>query len=163
MKGFTLLETLLAMTIISVISVAAVYMLFLSLNLRDLTLTTTKTQESLRVFDRAFREAATGASSVAGGGGSIFLKTSSVCWSFVYDPLIKNLKYSKTTQANCVSNPTPQNLFFATTSKINSLSFTIAPLSTGGRQIIVNGTIETKLPFDVYTTSFSNTYINLID
>lgn len=163
MKGFSLLETLLAMTIVSVISVAAVYMLFLSLNLRDLTLTTTKTQESLRVFDRALREAVIGAKTVSGGGNSLFLNTDSQCWSFVYDAVSKNVKYSKITQTNCVVDPSPTNLFFPTTTKINSLTFSILPLSSGGRQIVMSGTVQTTLPFDVYSTSFSNTYINLID
>lgn len=163
MKGFSLLETLLAMTIVSVISVASVYMLFLSLNLRDLTLTTTKTQESLRIFDRSLREAIIGASTVSGGGSSLFLSTTSQCWSFVYDGVAKNVKYSKVVQAGCVADPSPTSLFFATSTKINSLAFSIINLSSGGRQIVMSGTVQTTLPFDVFSTSFSNTYINLID
>lgn len=163
MKGFSLLETLLAMTIVSVVSVASVYMLFLSLSLRDLTLTTTKTQESLRVFDRALREAVTGATSVSGSGGSLYLSTASRCWSFAYDSITKNVKYTNLSQVNCSPDPNPTTPFFASPTKINSLSFVITPLSSGGRQIIMNGTMQTTLPFDFFSTSFSNVYLNLID
>lgn len=163
MKGFTLLETILAMTIISAVSVASVYMLYLSLNLRDLTLATTKTEESLRVFNLAIRNATLGAISISGGGDALFLRGKSECWSFVYDSGFRNVRYSKISQPDCNPDPSPLNIFFPTSTKINSLVFRFTPLSTGGRQVSVNGQMQTILPFDVYQTDFSNSYVNLVD
>lgn len=163
MKGFTLFETLLAMGIVSLVSVAAVYSLFLSLNLRDLTLATTKIEESLRVFDRSLRRSAVGASSITGSSNSLFLRSQNECWSFVYDAILKNIKYDKTSSPGCSPNQNPQSLFFPSTIKINTLTFVVVPLNTGGRQLNVSGVVEAILPFDSYQTSFANSYINLVD
>ncbi|EKD53226.1 MAG: hypothetical protein ACD_61C00105G0002 [uncultured bacterium] len=162
-SGFTLFETLLAMTIVSLVSVTSVYILFLSLNLRDLTLATTQTEESMRIFNRQLRQAVIGAKSVTGGSDSIFTRSQTECWSFVYDPLSKNIKYSELKQEGCTPDPDPSTLFFPSSSKINSIAFTISDISTGGRLVGVTGTIQTTLPFDTYQTTFSESYVNLID
>jgi len=162
-SGFTLFETLLAMTIVSLVSVTSVYILFLSLNLRDLTLATTQTEESVRIFNRQLREAVIGAQSVTGGSGSIFTRSQTECWSFVYDDLSKNIRYSDLKQEGCTPDPDPSNLFFPSSSKISSIVFTIMDISTGGRLVGVTGTIQTALPFDTYQTTFSESYVNLID
>ncbi len=162
-KGFTLLETILAMSIVSLVSVASVNMLFLSLNLRDLTLSTTKTQEAIRVFERLLRQAVLNAQNVSGGGSEIFLRSQGECWSFVYDAANKNMKYSKIVQNGCSPDPNPTDLFFATETKIDSISFAFSPITTGGRIVNVSGSIKTILPFDVYETTFSESFVNLID
>ncbi len=163
MKGFTLFETLLAMTIVSLVSITSVYILFLSLNLRDLTLTTTKTDESVRVFERSFREAVLGAQSISGDTHSIFLRSQSECWSFVYDDGNKNVRYSAKMQSGCTPDINPSDFFFPSSTKIEDISFIVSPISTGGRLVKVNGTIQTILPFDVFQKSFSLSYVNLID
>lgn len=161
--GFTLLEVLMAVSIISVVSVASIYMLFLSLNLRDLSLSTAKTEESLRVFDRSLREAVIGAQSINGNNTSLFLRSTAECWSFVYDNNLKNIKYTKISQVDCIPDPNPSALFFPNSTKINSFSFFLSNLSTGGRQVSVNAIIQTTLPLDSYLTNFSASYSNLID
>ncbi len=163
MKGFTLIETLIAMSIISFVSVASVYSLFLSLSLRDLTLATNRTEEGLRVFDHNLRSAVIGAASITGNSSSIFLRSLTVCNSFVYDANLKNVKYTKIVQAGCAPDPDPQNLFFPSNTKINSLSFLFFNLATGGRQVNASGIVETVLPFSSYLTSFSSSFTNLVD
>jgi len=163
MRGFTLFETLLAMTIVSIVSVTSVYILFLSLNLRDLTLTTTKTDESVRVFERFLREAVLGAQSISGDNQSIFLRSQSECWSFVYDAVNKNVKYSSKIQSGCIPDPNPSSYFFPLSSKIEAISFLVSPITTGGRLVKVSGTIQTILPFDIFQKTFSLSYVNLID
>jgi prepilin-type N-terminal cleavage/methylation domain-containing protein len=162
-KGFTLFETLLALTIVSFVSVTSIYILFLSLNLRDLTLSTTKTEESLRVFERSFRRAVLGAVSITGDPDSIYLRSQDECWSFEYDGVQKNLKYAMTAQSGCTPNPTPTDLFFPVSTKLESMSFLVYYITTGGRLVKVNGSIRTALPFDVYQTSFSDSFVNLVD
>ncbi|HCQ31190.1 TPA: hypothetical protein DIU27_02270 [Candidatus Collierbacteria bacterium] len=161
--GFTLFETLLAMTIVSFVSVTSIYILFLSLNLRDLTLSTTKTQESIRVFERSFRKAVLGAQSISGDSDSIFLRSQNECWSFMYDSVNKNLKYTVNSQIGCTPDPNPVDLFFPDATKIESMSFLISDIASGGRMVKVNGSISVTLPFDKYQTSFSESYVNLID
>lgn len=161
--GFTLLETLLAMSVVSFVSITSVYILFLSLNLRDLTLSTTKTQEAIRVFERALRQAVLSAQNVSGGGDSIFLRSQGECWSFVYNSVIKNVKYSKIAQNGCTPNPNPTSLFFASETKIDSIFFAYSPITSGGRMVKVSGSIKTILPLDVYETTFSESFVNLID
>lgn len=163
MKGFTLIETLIAMTIISLVTVASVYSLFLSLSLRDLTLATNRTEEALRVFDRDLRQAVIGASSITGNASAIYLRSMTECNSFVYDSVLKNIKYTKISQVGCAPDPDPQNLFFPTSTKINSIAFMYFTLATGGRQVNVSGIVETILPFSSFQTSFSNTFTNLVD
>ncbi len=163
MKGFTLFETLLAITIISMVSVTSMYILFLSLNLRDMTLATTKTEESLRIFERAFRQAALGAISVTKGTNSIFFRSSDECWSFLYDTVNKSVKYTKTVQVDCTPDPNPIISFFPASTKVNSLSFSIIPIATGGNLVGMSGTVESTLPLDTYQTSFSKSFVNLMD
>lgn len=163
MRGFTLFETMLAMTIVSLVSVTSIYILFLSLNLRDLTQSTTISEESIRVFERSIREAVLGSQSITGNSGSLFLRSQSICWSFVYDPSILNVKYAKVSQTGCTPDLNPTSLFFPSSSRITALSFSFLPISTGGNLVRVAGTIQTVLPFDVYQTSFSESFVNLID
>ena len=162
-SGFTLVETIISMGIISVISVASVYLLFLSLNLRDLVGATVKTEESLRVFSRILHESVIGAVSISGSGNSIFLRSQNECLSFVYDSNLKNLKYSRIILAGCTPDPNPSALFFPSSTKINTMSFVVTNLTTGGRQVNANGLIKTTLPFDTYETTFSISYVNLVD
>lgn len=161
--GFTLLETLIATSIISIVSLASVYMLFLSLSLRDMTSTTAKTEESMRVLDRSLRQAITGAQAITGSGTELFLRSAAECWSFVYDGNIKNIKYAKISQIGCSADTNPTELFFPESTKVNDMSFTYGSLATGGRHVRVTTVLETVLPFDSYASSFSNSYVNLVD
>ncbi len=158
-----MMETLLAMTIVSMVSVTSVYILFFSLNLRDQTLATTKTEESIRVFERSFRQAALGAENISGDANSIFLRSESECWSFVYDSVMKNVKYSKILQEACIPNESPSELFFPTMTNIKTLSFSFSPITTGGNLVSVIGSMETVLPFDSHETTFSDSFVNLVD
>lgn len=162
-NGFTLIEMIIAMTTISIVSVASMYILFLSLNLRDLTLTSSKTEESLRVFDRTLRKASTQALAITGGGSSILIRGKSECWSFAYDAVSQNVKYSKIAQNDCNPDPSPSSLYFPSSTKVTSMNFLVNPLSSGGRQVKVDGTLQTTLPLDVFQTSFSSAYVNLVD
>lgn len=162
-SGFTLIEMIIAMTTVSIVSVATMYILFLSLNLRDLTITSSKTEESLRVFDRTMRMAATQALAITGGGSSILIRGKNECWSFAYDSLAQNVEYSKIVQTDCNPDPNPSSSFFSASTKVISMNFLITPLSSGGRQVKVDGTFQTTLPLDVFQTSFSNAYVNLVD
>ncbi len=163
MKGFTLLETILSMSIVSLVSVTSIYILFLSLNLRDLTLATTRTEESIRVFEHAVRQGTLGAVSISGNSSSLFLRSANECWSFVYDSSAKNVFYTKTLQVGCITDPNPATLFFPSTTKITSMIFSYSPIATGGNLVRVLGTIQTVLPFDTYETNFSESFVNLID
>lgn len=161
--GFTLFETLIATSIISIVSLASVYMLFLSLSLRDMTSSTAKTEESTRVLDRSLRQAIAGAQAITGSGTELFLRSEAECWSFVYDGNIKNLKYAKISQTGCSADPNPTDLFFPESTTVNNMSFTYGPLATGGRHVRITTELETVLPFDSYVSTFSNSYVNLVD
>lgn len=162
-KGFTLIEIVIAIATVSIVSVATMYILFLSLSLRDLTLTSTRTEESLRIFDRYLRLSVLDALAITGGGNTLYLQGESECWSFVYDSVDQNLKYAKTTQTGCTPETNPATLFFPSSTKTTSMNFLITPLSSGGRQVKIDGTLKTTLPLDVYETNFSGVYINLVD
>jgi len=161
--GFTMIELLIAMSIFSIISVSAVYLVFSSLSLRDQTLAAIRTQEQLRVFSHTLRGAIQNSPIVTGGGDTLSLTSSTVCWSFVYDSALEILRYAKTLGAGCAPEPIPPTAFFSPTSHLNELTFTITPLSTGGRQVSVEGNISVVLPFDDYDVDFKDTFTNLID
>lgn len=162
-SGFTVIELLLAISIFSVISVAALYMVFSSLSLRDQTLASTRVQEQLRVLTHNLRVAVQNSSAVSGGGNSLLLTSAEKCWSFVYDINSKNLKYSTVENPGCTPDPSPSTNFFPPTTQITTWNFSINPLPTGGRQISVSGNLKSTLPFDTYQLTFSDTYTNLID
>lgn len=161
--GATLLETLIAIGIFSLLSVAATWLVFSSVNLRDATLATTRTIESLRVFNHTLRQAVTGAQTVTHTPTTLNLFSSANCWSFAYSALQNNLLYDHTTTPGCVPNPNPTTLFFPTSTQLTNFSFSVYPLATGGRQVIVASDIQTVLPFSDYQTSFSQTIVNLVD
>ena len=162
-KGFTLLELVIATGIFSMISVASVWMLFLSLNLRDLSSATIRTEESLRIFNQTFRLASLNASTVTGGGTALLLKSAGECWSFLYDQNLKNIKFDHVSQSGCVPNPSPTSLFFPSQTVVDNFSFSITSLPTGGRQISALGSLTTFLPFNSYSETFQATVTNVID
>lgn len=163
MKGFTLLETLIAMTIISLISVTSVYILFLSLNLRDLTMATIRTEEALRVLNRTMRQAVLNAEDISGSNNTLYTSSANECWSFLFDAGNKTIKYARVNQSGCTPPLNPTSSFFPGTIQVSSFSYIITPILTGGRQVKVAGTVQSILPFDTYQTDFSSTYINMID
>lgn len=162
-KGFTLLELVLAMGIFSIISVASVWLVFLSLGVRDLSTATSGTEESLRNFERVFKQSAGSASTVGGGGNVLTLKNSTDCWSYSFDPISSNLNFDHITAANCVPNPNPSTKFFPTNTKMSNFAFSVIPLPTGGRQISAGGMLTTTLPFNSFMEAFSTTVTNVID
>lgn len=162
-NGFTVLELLLAVSVFSLISVASVSLVFSGLNIRDQARASLKTQEQLRVFSQTLRAAVVGAKIISGGGGSLLITGSDVCWSFIHDGGIKNIRFSKVVGVGCIPDPSPQSLFFPYPSQIQSFAFALAPLPTGGRQVAVDGNLKVILPFDDYEVDFSDTFTNLID
>jgi len=152
-----------AMAIFSIISVATVGMVFSSFSLRDQTLATTRTIEALRVFNRSLRQAALMARTVSGGGSFIFLSSGNQCWSFVFDSVSQNIRYSDIVSPGCIVDPNPSNNFFQGTTKIKSFSIVLLPIAAGGYTIEVSGVIQTVLPFASYEKAFSGSFTNVID
>jgi len=163
MSGISMLEVVITLSILSVLSVASVWLVFTTISLRDQALATTVTNESLRVFSRTLSKAIQGASVVSGTSTALLLTSPSECWSFVYEGVTKNVRYSKILAQGCTPDPSPATMFFASYSQVSSLNFTISALATGGRQVFVSGVINTILPFENYQTNFSDTFTNVID
>ena len=161
--GVSMLEVVITLSIMSIVSVASVWLVFTTLSLRDLVLATTATSESLRVLSHALSRAVRGASVVGGSPTSLLITSVDECWSFVYDAGVKNLRYAKTMAAGCVPNPNPSELFFPSYSQLTNFSFLVAALPTGGRQVTASGVMNTILPFENYETSFSDTFTNVVD
>lgn len=161
--GVSVLEIVITLSILSIVSVASVWLVFTTLSLRDKALATTLTQESLRVFVKQLRQAVLNANAVSGTSTSLFLTSASECWSFVYDSAAQNIRYSQILASGCVPNPSPSTNFFPTVSRISSLTFTITSLATGGRQVTTTGVVKTTFPFDSYQTSFADTFTNVVD
>ncbi|OGD69805.1 hypothetical protein A3A84_01975 [Candidatus Collierbacteria bacterium RIFCSPLOWO2_01_FULL_50_23] len=161
--GTSMLEVIITLSIMSVISVASVWLVFTTLSLRDQVLATTTTTESLRVFSRTLTRAIQNTSVVGGSSSSLLLTSAAECWSFVYDSISKNVRYSQTLASGCTPNPDPTILFFPSYSEISAFNFSVASLATGGRQVTVSGVINTIFPFENYQTSFSDTFTNVID
>lgn len=161
--GVTLLEVLISIAIFSVISVAATWLVFSSLNLRDQTLATTRTIESLRVFSHTFRTSVLGARTLTFTPTTLTLLSPSDCWSFFYSAATATLLYDHQTTPGCVPTANPSLSFFPAATQITNFSFVIHPLATGGRQVIASGDITTVLPFSSYQTTFAETVVNLID
>ncbi len=161
--GISLVEIVITLGIMSVISVASVWLVFTTVSLRDKVLATTATAESLRVFSHTLSRAIENAAVVSGSSGSLYLTSASECWSFVYDDSVKNVRYSQSLASGCTPNLTPTTVFFPVISAINSMVFIVTPIATGGRQVTVSGVVSTVLPFDSYQTSFSDTFTNVID
>ncbi len=161
--GVSMLEVIISLSILSVISVASVWLVFTTLSLRDSALATTTTTESLRVFSRTISKAVQNASVVGGTGSSLLLTSASECWSFVYDSIYKNIRYSQILASGCTPNLTPTTLFFPSYSEITSFTFSVTPLPNGGRQIFASGVINTIFPFENYQISFADTFTNVID
>ena len=161
--GFTLVELIMSLGIISVISVASVYTIFLSLNLRDLTLATTELEDSTRTFNHYMRRAVLGSKSITGGGNSLFLSSQDRCFSFVFDAGSQNIRFAEINESGCSPNLNPSNLFFPDSTRVEFFTFTLFALATGGRQVNTNGSFVTIMPLSSYQTDFSGTYINLID
>lgn len=162
-KGFTILELLIAVGIFSIVSVTSVWLVFSSLSLRDQTLASTRAQEQLRVFSQTLRGAIQNSRVVSGGGNTLQLTSQDSCWTFIFDDLLENVRYGQTAGVGCSPDPTPQTSFFAPTTEVSDLEFTITPLSTGGREVRVEGSLRIVLPFDDYMVDFSDTFTNLID
>lgn len=158
-----MLEVIITLGIMSIVSVASVWLVFTTLALRDLTLATTSTSEALRVFSWTLSRAVRNATVVSGSATTLLLTGADECWSFVYDDVAKNVRYAKTTAIGCSPNPAPSELFFSSYSQLTNFTFSINPLSTGGRQVTAMGAINTILPFENYQTSFSDTFTNVID
>ncbi len=158
-----MLEVIITLSIMSIVSVASVWLVFTTLSLRDLTLATISTSEALRVFSSTLSRAVRSATVVSSTPSSLLLTSESECWSFVYDEAAKNLRYAKAAAAGCSPNLAPSDLFFSSYSQLSSFSFSVNPLPTGGRQITAIGAINTILPFENYQTSFSDTFTNVID
>lgn len=162
-RGISVLEVVITLGILSVVSVASVWLVFTTLALRDQALAITTTSESLRVFSRTLSRAIQSASVISGSGQSLLLTAQNECWSFVYDTISLNVRWSHTEASGCAPNPNPATLFFPSYSQIISLNFTVFPLATGGRQVFALGVINTILPFENYQTNFSDTFSNVID
>lgn len=162
-SGFTLLELLIALTIFSVVSVAAVWILFTSLALRDQTLASSDTQEAVRVFLHDFQLAAGNAKTVNTTGAGLFVSNSNECWSFVWNSASQTLKYSHLVLPGCTPEVSPTTDFLPAKIKVSNLNFTVTPLATGGREISLSGTFIGSQPLDTYSLSFTNTVVNLID
>lgn len=161
--GISMLEVIITLSILSVISVASVWLVFTTLSLRDQALATTTTTESLRVFSRTLSRSIQSASVVGGTSNSLLLTSAAECWSFVYDPIYKNVRYSQIIASGCTPDPSPTTLFFPSYSEISAFTFSATPLVTGGRQVSASGVINTIFPFENYQTSFSDTFTNVID
>lgn len=161
--GVSMLEVVITLSIMSIVSVASVWLVFTTLSLRDLTLATTTSSESMRVFSNSLSRAVRNASVVSGTPTSIFLTSATECWSFVYDSNTKKVFYSLISSAGCTPNLNPTISFFPSVSQVTNLIFNISNLTTGGRQVTVTGVINTILPFENYQISFSDTYTNVID
>ncbi len=158
-----MLEVVITLSILSVVSVASVWLVFTTLSLRDQALATTATNESLRVFSRTLSKAVQGASVVSGTPTSLLLTSISECWSFVYDATAKNVRYSQIVAQGCTPNPSPSTLFFPSYSEVTSFNFSVSPLATGGRQVFASGVVNTILPFENYQINFSDTFTNVVD
>lgn len=161
--GTSMLEVVITLSVMSVISVASVWLVFTTLSLRDQSLATTTTTESLRVFSRTLNRAIQNAAVVSSTQTSLLLTSASECWSFVYDSVYKNVRYSDIVASGCTPNPNPTTLFFPSYSEISSVTFSVTPMVTGGRQVTVSGIVNTIFPFENYQASFSDSFTNLID
>lgn len=161
--GVSMLEVIITLSIMSIVSVASVWLVFTTLSLRDLALATTATSESLRVLSTTLSRAVRSASVISGSPNSLLITSVDECWSFVYDGDLKNIRYAKTLATGCAPNPNPGELFFPSYSQLTSFSISVAPLPTGGRQVTVGGVINTILPFENYQTSFLDTFTNVVD
>lgn len=161
--GISMLEVVISLGILSVVSVASVWLVFTTLSLRDQTLATTSTSESLRIFSRTLSRAIQNANVVSGTSDSLLLTSAAECWSFVYDSVAKNVRFAQTLASGCTPNPNPGTLFFPSYSQITNLIIVVTPLVTGGRQVTTTGVIDTVMPFSNYQVNFSNTYFNTID
>jgi prepilin-type N-terminal cleavage/methylation domain-containing protein len=162
-SGFTILELAVAMGIVSVISLGAVWLLFGSLSLRDQSLATGQAEEAVRTFNRLFELAGRNAKTVASGGNTLFTTATSDCWSLVWNPVDLSLRFTHLTTANCVADPSPVTSFLNLGSKAENFSFSIKPLATGGRELSATGTFHVIRPFGEYSQSFNTTVINLVD
>lgn len=162
-SGISIIEITISLGILSIISTASVWLVFTSLSLRDQALATIQTNEAIRVFSHTLRRAIQTASVISGSATTLLITSPTECTSFAYDQAARNVRYSKITSTGCAPDPNPTNLFFPTVTKINSATFTVSALPTGGRQVNVTGTVQTILPFNNYLTSFTETYINLVD
>ncbi len=160
--GFTLIEVVVTLAIFSVISVAAVWMVFTTLALRDKAAATIRSQESLRVFISSLNLATRGATAVSATSTTLSTTAPSNCWSFSYNAATLSLLFDSSSVASC-SPPSATTAFFDSSTKVDSLAFSVLTLATGGREIRVQGTIHTYLPLADYALNFSETVVNLVD
>jgi len=161
--GISTLEVIITLSIMSVISVASVWLVFTTLSLRDQVLATTTTAESLRVFSHSLSSGIQKASVVSSSPTTLFLTSANECWSFIYDSSVKNIYYASSMASGCTPNLSPNLLFFPSNTQVTSFTFQLNPLSTGGRQITASGVVNTILPFGNYLINFSDTFTNLVD
>lgn len=156
-------EVVITLGILSVVSIASVWLIFTTLNLRDQALATTQTNESLRVFMKTLRQATMGATVVTGSATTLFLTAPSECWSFVYDAAAKSVRYAQSLTSGCTPDLNPATSFFSSVTQVPALTFMVIPLATGGRQVVVTGVVNTILPFENYQADFTNTFTNVVD
>lgn len=161
--GVSTLEVIITLSILSVVSVASVWLVFTTLSLRDQVLATTTTAESLRVFSHILSGGIQKAAVISSTPTTLFLTSANECWSFIYDSNVKNIYYSQSKASGCTPNLTPSTLFFPSYSEISSFNFQLTNLATGGRQVTASGVINTILPFGNYLTNFTDTFTNLVD
>lgn len=161
--GISVLELLITLSIMSVLSIASVWLVFTTLSLRDKTKATTLTQESIRVLTNFVQKASINSSTVTGSNTSLFATSANECWSLLYDSVNKLVRFNDIAASGCTPDTNPTKLFFPSEVKVNSFTVSITPLSTGGRQVGVSGVLQTILPFDNYQASFSISNTNVID
>lgn len=161
-SGFTLIELVITIAIFATISVGAIWMVFTTISLRDKASATIRSQESLRVFIQSLHSSVSSATAITSTTNTIQITSPGNCLSFTYNQAAQALYYGVDTLSNCTP-PAASTTYFDSSTKVESLTFSLLSLPTGGRQVHVQGTLTTYLPLESYQLNFTESFVNLID
>lgn len=159
-KGFTLIELVVSIAVMSVIAVVTTGMLFAGMTWADKVRSIEDVSENVKVLGRAIRIAVEGASDISGGNGTLLVVGDEGCWSFVWDQLSGVVNYEHVAGGGCVPNPNPTGLILGDGIIVQALNFDIVDLELGGRQVVVAGSLSKKYPLGDSEKEIGLTVIN---
>jgi len=162
-RGFTLLEILVAIAVMSVIGVVTTAMLFSALSWRDKLLAMEQVEESNRVIRRMMERAVGEAEEIEVENNTLRTSKTGECWSFSWQDVTEELTYSHDQTVDCVPEVDPAGELLPQVVRVRDFEIKMRELSSEGKEVYWKMEISVTRPLGSYETEFEQTVINFVD